>query len=95
MIYYSNDNHRRLRASRLFKLQIYTICLTYFSKVRGNEDRRLAKKKRFLMYFVYATGVPFLYILIMLLINVFGDKEAFYYPGIGDATCFLNGEYTF
>lgn len=63
--------------------------------MRGNKDQRLAKKNRFLLYFIYAALVPFLHTLIVYLLDVFGDREAFYYPGVGYKKCFLNGDYTF
>ncbi|XP_018567318.1 probable G-protein coupled receptor Mth-like 10 isoform X5 [Anoplophora glabripennis] len=60
-----------------------------FRGMRGFNGRRLAEKKRFLMYFAYAVGVPSLHILVVFLINKFGNNESDYFPGIGYEKCFL------
>lgn len=70
------------------------IRLIYFRDMVENNERKFTEKKRFpYMYFTYAKGVPLLHILIMFLIQKFGDRKAIYYPGVGVKRCFLNGKY--
>ncbi|XP_018567275.1 G-protein coupled receptor Mth2-like [Anoplophora glabripennis] len=60
-----------------------------FRDMRDITGRKLTERKRFLMYFAYAVVVPFLHILVVFLINKFGEKGSVYFPGIGYGKCFV------
>lgn len=65
-----------------------------FSGMRGFNGQRMAERKRFIYYCVYAFGVPCVHILVVFLLNQYGDPEkSVHYPGIGKEKCFLRDGY--
>ncbi|CAG9856139.1 unnamed protein product [Phyllotreta striolata] len=63
-----------------------------FSGMRTVLSKQTAERKRFIIYCVYAWGVPTIHTIIVFLINTYGDPDASYYPGIGKRRCFLGEE---
>ncbi|KAJ8966163.1 hypothetical protein NQ317_014128 [Molorchus minor] len=59
-----------------------------FSGIRGFAGQRNAEKKRFLLYCLYACGMPTLHVLLVLMLNHLGDETKTYYPGIGKKKMF-------
>lgn len=63
----------------------------FFSGMRTVLSQQNAERKRFLIYCLYAWGVPVIHTLIVFLINTYGDEDSGYHPEIGKRRCFLGG----
>ncbi|XP_074038801.1 G-protein coupled receptor Mth2 isoform X5 [Leptinotarsa decemlineata] len=60
-----------------------------FRGMRSFGDRKGAERKRFIIYCCYAWGMPLVDILIIFLLNTYGDQTSSYYPAIGIQRCFV------
>ncbi|CAH1179454.1 unnamed protein product [Phaedon cochleariae] len=60
-----------------------------FSGIRGFNGKKSAEKKRFIIYCLYAWGVPLLHILTVFLLNTYGDERSAYHPQLGYRKCFV------
>ncbi|KAJ8927957.1 hypothetical protein NQ314_019590 [Rhamnusium bicolor] len=67
----------------------YYFALDRLSGLRGFNGKRHAERKRFLLYCLYAWGMPVIHVLIVVLLNEYGDETKAYYPGVGKTKCFL------
>ncbi|KAF5292880.1 hypothetical protein FQR65_LT11132 [Abscondita terminalis] len=60
---------------------------------RGSRDlsgnTKAAARKQFIIYSIYAWGVPFVLVLIVGFINTFSDPTSWYHPKIGAGLCWI------
>lgn len=65
--------------------------------MKGLGSRKDAETKMFVLFCIYAWGMPALLVLLVYLLNSFADKNAIYHPRLGESKCFLSGNtlYTF
>ncbi|CAH1099151.1 unnamed protein product [Psylliodes chrysocephalus] len=60
-----------------------------FSSSTGFLSKKTTEKKRFIMYSIYAWGVPFCFVTMVLIINTHGHPKSHFYPNLGSGACFL------
>ncbi|XP_018567276.1 uncharacterized protein LOC108907922 [Anoplophora glabripennis] len=48
-----------------------------------------SERRRFIIYFIYAWGLPLIHVFLVFIFNTFGDPNSPYYPGVGRSKCFL------
>ncbi|XP_074038175.1 G-protein coupled receptor Mth2-like isoform X2 [Leptinotarsa decemlineata] len=68
------------------------MCIDMWLAFRGLRvfgDGKLSEEKRYLFYNVYAWVFPILDVLLVFIINTYGDEELSIYPGISDNLCFV------
>ncbi|KAK5640089.1 hypothetical protein RI129_010900 [Pyrocoelia pectoralis] len=62
-----------------------------FSGSRGFQgSKRRTDKRRFMMYSVYAWGVPLLFVILVMVLSSLVKPNKWYNPGIADQECWLN-----
>ncbi|XP_018569773.1 G-protein coupled receptor Mth2-like [Anoplophora glabripennis] len=61
-----------------------------FSVLRGQIN---LEKRLFFLCNIYAWGIPFTIVLVVFLINTYGDKNSVLYPAVGIDFCFINGHF--
>ncbi|KAK4872683.1 hypothetical protein RN001_014712 [Aquatica leii] len=54
-------------------------------------NTRYAARKQFMLYNLYAWGVPFVVVLIVGLLNTFSNATSWYNSNIGNGTCWIRG----
>ncbi|XP_050514680.1 G-protein coupled receptor Mth2-like isoform X14 [Diabrotica virgifera virgifera] len=60
-----------------------------FSGMRTFLSKKTAERKRFIIYCIYAWGMPIVHVLIVFLINHYGSTDTSWNPQIGVKRCFL------
>ncbi|XP_072397058.1 G-protein coupled receptor Mth2-like isoform X8 [Diabrotica undecimpunctata] len=60
-----------------------------FSGMRTFLSKKTAERKRFIIYCIYAWGMPIIHVVLVFLINTYGNTVAGYHPQIGVKRCFL------
>lgn len=62
-----------------------------FSRIRGViGSKSIEERKQFLMYSAYAWGLPLVFVIIVTILIVSLDSNAWYYPDIGNGRCWFN-----